>query len=829
MAYFARLVHGSKHLDLSDQSPFYVAQDWRPPGADRVPLVSGGTMANQFGGGELIYEQLVDRTMNVPLQIHGTASAQTHNAINRFDSFVARGLADKSEKLYFVWGPSNAVPYTPKWGQQFYKYEIKANLSGELSRLYGRAAGAIYSEYIELNVAFIIAPTAIGERQRVGSATGSILEHTWGTEDDLSRGLIIPAGTTNEVANPIFGHSTYDTSWTTGGDLDSNENTDTEFVLFGTSSAKLTAIGATNRYFRTSVNCATSDFTFSVYVKLPDGGAVSNSIVNIVYGGVAQTETYEAIGNGFYRMWCTDTGTGAAANFDIIVTAGYTVYVDMAMAVPGTYPRPPFHGDMLDVAWAGTAHNSDSTSTNARWRVDWDEIFDPAEFTVICAVRVDKASTAVTSDLYLWSVDLTADVIFFYDQSEADWRFSDGTNGALSAGAGTFSEGDILVFACVADPASGLVLYKNGSSIATNATYTPQAGANYLYIGSNTSAAARCEFTFLDFITFDRALSATEISNHYNDVIQHLSGGDGYGQVLNPIPWQWSDDGDSILDGCDDSTHENYLIYGGIPGNVPALTEWTISKSFGAALWLLLTDIPHDYWAKHIEIFFDDQSGTADASDCGGQHLEIATPTGVPRTAVSLTVKYPQLFNEKNIYFFVRAKHETTSGSVSAGRFISYNRGYIQDADVTLAVTTAYRLYYLGKLALKLPFDDNGTYEIITEINFGSSIASDTLWIDFFEAFAGNMLQIDLLSTDIPGGGGAATGPTSLYLNSSKKSGYYNNTQTYKPVITGDQLEFSPNKINMLVMYYADDGGTHSLTPAVTFGTNYITPRWSLV
>jgi len=761
----------------------------------------------------------------LPIRIQGDSAAETHGAVRRVVDFIQRGLADKSEKLYFVYGPSNAVPYVPLWGQQFLYYEIKSIFDVDLTRLYPIAE--LRSKTFFISLPLMIGPYALGQRQLVGSATGGILEQVYATPDGRSRGLIIPEVTTNLVPNPIFGNSTYSTGWTADANLALSENTKKNFVLFGDSSAKISSSDGASNTFYITITLAASTHAFSVYAKLTNGGTISDSVLTLSYAGTGLTETYTAIGDGWYKITATETGSGGASTFRIILAANYTAYIGGVQIETKAYSTPMCYGDQLDCSWASTVHNSASTRTVARWRLPVANFSIPqGTFEIIW--KAPYSSSVIPDNTRIFQTDRTSGFQLYWNSSNY-WTLNDGTNSENASGAASaFSTGDILVFHVVYGTA-GLDLYKNGVRIINGAAYNPLGDESYFYLGSSATPNQHSNGVYMGLTCYDREMSSTEIAARYGDIEDHLSGGDGYGQALMPIPWLWTDDGDNVLDGCDDSTRENWAMIGGIPGNSPAGVWTNMSKtSFGDAVDILITDIPFDKFQKHSGFSFYDASGTADASDCGGEHLDIGTPTALPRTEVSFTPDYPELFSGKNIYFFVRAKHQTTTGNVSAGRFIDYNRGYIKDSDVTLAVTTTYKLFYLGALRLSIPFDDGVDITITPSINFGSAIAASNLWIDFFEAFPGKMQTIDFVSTDVPGGGAALVYPTQLYLNMSDKTGY-TNTTTLSPSVTGEKLNLYPNALNMFVLYIAAGGAAHTLTPAVTITSLEVTPRWSLL
>ena len=156
------------------------------------------------------------------------------------------------------------------------------------------------------------------------------------------------------MPNPIFGHATYDNGWTTGANLVSSENKDPRFVLFGKSSAKLTAISTGTNTFTISVTAANiNTHAFSVFAKLPDGGVVSTTQIQLRYAGSDLVETYTHIGDGWYRVTATAAGVASAQNLVLSIAAGYTVYVDGVQMEESPYATPLMHGDLVGCSWAG--------------------------------------------------------------------------------------------------------------------------------------------------------------------------------------------------------------------------------------------------------------------------------------------------------------------------------------------------------------------------------------------------------------------------------------------------------------------------------------------
>lgn len=821
MGYYCRLQHGSKYRDLTTGA-YRVEQSWRPPGASVTALFGGGTMRSPYAGGEFIDERYEDRDINLPLQVRGDTAAETHQAVRALGAFIKSALADRSEKLYLVYGPSDAIPYTPKYGQQFYKYEIKALLGGDIGGRYGIAE--VRSKLIELSIPLRVAPFAVGEQQLVGSATGGILEHSYATPDGRSRGLSIPIGTTNKFDNPIFGNATYDTDYSvSNAALLKSQVTDKKFVFAGANSCELINTSASAQTLYQSIAAGnTNAHTVFAIVKRRDGAAVTSSDCQIFYNAV-KTSVYTHIGDSWYLVWWTGAGIAAATNTGLTMAAKRSLIVGAFQMEEKGYPTQLCYGDQLDCSWSGTAHATSSTSTRtaARWRTAWSNIGNAAEGSLYFAVTMHLAYNKYTANQWICETE-DSNFRIYWSQSNNLFVFSDGTT-TLTLSAGTFAA-HAHFYIYVTWTNTTMTMTINGSSDSD--TYTlPSAAPDLFYIGCTNAAGSQGVYTIHDFLSFTKAISAAEIAAHYASVSQHIGGGDGLGQALNPIPWLWTDDGDDTLDNNTDSTHENWAIIGGVPGNVQARSSWIFATdSFDVRLWILMSSFPWEFLRDHDDLFYIEASGTVDAGASGGAHYDIATPTALPRNSISITVPNPEVING-TVHFFVRAKHQTTAGNVSVGRFISYVNGYIQDVDKTIAVTTTYKWFYIGNLRFLDNPEMRALTNVIPSLNFGSAIAASNLWIDFGEAFCGDMLTVDPISTDIPGGGGSATAPTNVFIT-EKQARFENGT--YTPDLNGDIISVNPNRANMLVLYKANDAGDHSLSSYFGVTLN-ITPRWLLV
>lgn len=820
MGKYAKLKHGSKELDLSG-GDYCLMPEFTPPPPAPIPLLTGGNMLNRYAGGRRVDRSFSDRPMNVPLVISGDSAAETHGLVRRLVSFIESAMMDSSDPLYFVYGESDAIPYEPKWGQQFKYYEIK-DASQAIGNLYGIAS--IYESLIFVNLPMLVGPFAVGKRQLVGSATGSIRENTYTSPDGISRGTMIPEASTNKMTNPIFGHSTYNNGWTGGADTDITENTDDEYIIAGSSSARYVRTGNTAYTFTQSIDAGnTNDHTLSCYVKKQDGSAVTSSDV-VIYYGASKTTTYTAVGDGWYRIHASFAGISGATATGIAGASGTgkAFYVDGFHFTEEAYMTPLVHGDMLDCVWNSTDHESTSSSTAARWRIDGNSEMSIVEGCIRFVWLPDVDSTSVTGNRRFFATG-TSGMAFSWIGGSTQYKFEDGTNNDSSANT-SFTAGVPVVFHCVYG-FRGFEVFINGVLTAIDyATYTPQTIGN-LYVGSSASATEHINGTFLDLTIFDRALTAAEILDDYNNISDHVNGGDGYGQRINPIPWLWTYDGDNVLDSYCDSTHENYCVYGGIPGNIPADTIYHITPS-ATGVSIFVSNFGANYYVDLSECF-SDLSGHVDAGALGGEveQLTATTTAAFPFSASSnftsdlaskaldgLNARFLASISDAGSNLYIYAYAAGGNGTSS-----SSTRSIVADATRKYFVTyeTITPVSYANKFEWLLENDKN--YYIWLGRTTGSAVAE----IDYTQLFLGDFFTVENVDS---------SNTESFIINGRNAIEITSagiDSKTNK--IIGDTLDLYPNKMNHVVILSGTVGANTAFTRTVTITRTYTIPRWSIL
>ncbi len=823
MGYICKLVRGSLTLNLNS-APYSLASGFVPPAINEVASIAVGTSANRYGGGRKVDDRTLPRDYSFSVRVMGNSNKQCEAAIDRLDLFLRQGTDDNPN--YFIFKPDNNIPVDPLWGQDSASRRCKI-LKGHCEK-----SGDMYSEAdIRNRVIFADVTMTIngveGLLQRAGLAMGGIIENKMFSPDGVSRGLMIPEGTINIFDNPVFGNADPDNQYTTGAGAISATNADKDFVYPGaTNSIKLTCVTAATATFYQSITTAAVAHTHSAWVKKADGTAASATDVKIYYDA-AQTSTYTYLGNGITRVSFSNTPTAAAHNIGVILmTVGATIYLMGCQSEAKAYPTPLCWGDLMGCSWGGTAHADASTSTRtaAWWGVSAAKSLNIAEGTMVVVWMPDKANTELAADVWLFEEAFEFQARF--DNDDEKFYFTDGTN-TISSSATTYAANTPMVLHFVYE-AGSLKIYRAGAEIATGGTYTPHVFGDNLFLGTDESGANHCNGTFLGFHTYDYALSATEIANDYANIWQHVSGGDGYGQQLEPIPWTYSTDGDGVCDAYCDATHQDWIICGGIPGSLPAETILYVINSTADRS---LTIVNHQSPVFHSPSdYFLDKSGTADAAALGGQVLTVANVnlTAVLGAAVSIA---PAITRDLNQYpVRIWASLNDVGANLKIAPRVELNANSVGHTGDYRPITTS------ATLKQFITFDVDNMEN--PEIQYGKhSIYSDTLdyelWLQRSVSGAANVTidYLRVLFGDFTYIYNDVAANSRGFLVNGNEVYILNHTTLVVTKITtiqGKVFELHPDTLNHVIMLTGDLGSDTDNTKNTVISYIDVIPRWAL-
>lgn len=824
MGYIAKLTKGSRGLDLNS-GVYSLGLDFVPPPVNIAPLLASGTAANKQGSTKR-GERPIDRSWSFSVKVLGGSEAQCRMAATPLINMLALA-GDEDEPLYLEYRGNNDVSVEPIYGQYGtnLRYEIihagGTGVWGPYMAAGVREAGVFYT------VNLTIKPYALGKRQRLASATGGVLENTYGTADGRSRGLIIPEETVNKITNPTFGHaSDWDNDWSADGSLILEQNANPDFLIPGTSySAKLTSYAANQEFYQSIAAGNTNQHWLSCYARRPDGGVVSSTQV-VLYYGSAKTTTFRAVGNGWYRLLVTVSGIAAATNTGVQVQSGHSVYVTGFQFEEAAEVTPLCWGDLPGCSFSGTAYDSTSSRGEARLRVRSDDVLSVSQGTFRVALRMSLSNGRASFYFNeLAGMSLSHNV-------SSQTIFTDFTNSATAA-AQLWNANDIIVYHCTYGP-SGLALYRNGVSIATNGAYTPADFGTYLYIGTDSSIDFHCMDTFLDFSTFDRQLTAAQVLADYNNISPHISGGDGLGQQLAPVPWIWSKDGDDVVDNCDDSSLDNWIVCGGIPGNADAKTQiiTTSASSFNTLGSIYLTKYNMRTFRRPADLLFIDLSGTADANAAGGEFLRtsVSTTEGTIGFSVIDVADGNRNLVGKHLVALCRIKDNSAS-SVQLALRLTIGDTVHTTPFRTFTTATSYLLYPTAPLTVPslqgLLISDliaSGAMTLSIRAKRPAGVSTANLDLDYFALFHTPMEATSGGSTDF---GMAYEGNRAVGVGTTTEPGAVA-VHTGVLSLRGAALELSPNCYNFVMSLMGNATKNPTITLTMTYYI-YVTPKWELL
>jgi hypothetical protein len=754
---------------------------------------------------------------------------------------VARGGADIGTFLALVGtDPRNPVllevrqnsdvAAEPMWGEYGTnkKFEIVHASPPQVAPDYSlgnrRAGRGIFTSTLRVK------PFSHGNETILTRATGGILEDVLGWKDNLSRGLKIPEANENLHVNPVFGNSTYNTSWTDGANVTDSENRDEGFVLFGDSSVKLVASGGTaaGRSYTQSIDLSAIAFILSYYVKLPDSSAVSSTHCQVIYNGSTETTTYTAIGDdGWYRISASITGAAAAADCGLTVSDGYTIYMDAAQLEQNSYITPFCYGDLLGNSWSGTAHGGTigavqdtttdkSTRTVARVRLDVANSVSVAEGTIRVVWKPDKANTDFDAASKRLFEEDTGEVAGYFDGSNEEFKFTDGTNTVTNGAATTFSAGDVIILHFVWSPGSGLTIYKEGTSYGTNATYTPPTLGTYLYIGSTDGVIHHSGGTFMDFATYDKALTAAEVLADYNNINELTSDN----QRVGSIPYIWTVDGDEQVDNTNASGSGKYAycVVGGIPGTEPAKTrlETTLGQSISATkdVYFSLLDLPEGDFIDVETLLYDAGNTTSvttnPTADDPIDHLNLRWLFSGREYIRLTTITDTDGDNDLRMANIFYPGGLTSAYAAFIGEFVAK------------AANTTAAMFKTGGIVGNSPLESfpltnrNVRSATYMKRDSGTNNVTTTSSRVFFEP---------LFWATTPG---SISNPELVY---EEGEGYWEDTNIIQvqAEIIGSVIRLLPNRTNIIQNFIGQEGQAYTSTDTITYTRVFVTPRYALL
>lgn len=829
MGYQARLVYGQRVirrlLNLVDTT--YSLHTFAPP-----PLTSGGE-------GEVDIYKLPDRAISFDVRILGGSIPETHGAVARIQEMLDLAK-DESDRLYFEFTPTDDVPYRQIIFGQYgapYRYWIKSGFISMSGRLPYDTGGETREKALIVTLNLVCAAWAEGIEQRIGMAKGGVLEDTIATPNRISRGLIIPPVTGaggNLITNPVFDNANWVYGWSLSTGITATANYDPRYIIHGNASAYVTNSNAAAQQFTFALTAgSTANHVLSIYAKLSDGGVISATQCSLFYATV-KTTTYTPVGNGWYRLSVEMAGIASLQNAGIEVNPGYGVYVDGAQFEPANYVTPLCVGDMLGCAWAGTRHASASTRAVGALKYDI-SIIDRGQGTLRIVWKSPHANTEYGSDSAVF-FDASGTHVFigYFAGADDKYYFTIGSD-TVSSSATTFSAGDIIVMHFVWGPVT-MKIYVNGSQVATGSAFsTPTLDPN-IFIGTDTVPAQHSMGTYMGLASWNRILTATEIANEYSAIYDHITGGDGYGQQLEALPYFWTKDGDGVLDNVDDTNRDNWGAMGGIQGSLPAYLLADVYPSAAESVNYIHASVPYFDFILPTNQWYNELSGTSDTAGSSGEAYQSVTMSGAGSTSIDFNPAKPWLWNG-NFHFFMRAAVESGANltvTVTPYAVLGPSSGTkLYGNPQPCVLTTTYKWYSLGRILGNLPglvLDHqklNITVGILLEWGAG---ASHTGKLDYLMVVNGGYLRMIEV--------GSATWAYIIFNDrevfTEDDNAYSINFPEDRMPTRGEFIQPQPHKYTLLWFSNADHNSAHVLenTCQMNYASNmglHITSRYGLL
>jgi hypothetical protein len=277
-----------------------------------------------------------------------------------------------------------------------------------------------------------------------------------------------------------------------------------------------------------------------------------------------------------------------------------------------------------------------------------------------------------------------------------------------------------------------------------------------------------------------------------------------------------------VVDNCTDATRNHYAIAAGIQGSTEAETE--IRGVAGTAFsGLHLSNFATRRYINPSE-FFSDSSGTADAAAVGGS----AKVTSLSTSSQQLTnpslnwykYEYPE-FDAMQFYMLARIKDATT-GYIRIQPYVTSNSGITSgmlDFSRPYATGTGYRLFRTNIGTTQKYYAGYDTALEAVRMKGYRNSGTDNLSLDYSVMFPrpylycslGDIASFTLTEKRLAVIGGGPSPGWIAVVNA-----------------VGDQIEFVPNKYNILQSLMGRDDADPALAYTLTY-TVYITPRYNLL
>jgi hypothetical protein len=839
-------------VEAGNSRSIWLAQGGFNPNAGQSNVVySGGSI--YFDGEERVRSNRDNARMSLTYNMQAGSAIEfgyLQGQVNRFAADVRR-LHERGEGqkvwLEYRWQDDLASLPAPVWGQLSQYYEILDIEPAWPDDLHGGML--LGGKMVGVVATLVCKPYAIGLEQAAGIAAGTVLE------DD--EGVIITRDTVNQCANPSFAHDTWNQGWSVSSvpNLNATQETRDGFTRSYNSAARLANKSTSTDYNYTSTITFTSseDVYLSCYVRRLDGEAVTSADMEMYAISAAQTTTFlETPYPGWYRAFASVTHTSGAQAYGVEIKAGRSVIIDdvqcelerqSAVTTTGAHPNSFVNGDMLGVSWAGTEHYSNSTSTDGSIEFDLTHELT-GTFTIsgwvtpLWAVPTQQTPYLATIFDYCVSGAGTDVVNLSYDGNNTRWDYSKIVDSTSYGGTvnDTLAYGTPVHLALV-QTESDLILYVDGA-VAHTDNNVPAAldnlNAGVLVFGESDDASrgASPNVKYDGWRIWDVPLTATQIDTIYDNELPIKTAGGCIGK----FPYLWANDGDGSIENADgeisSADNDNWLVVGGVSGDVEATVEWQLTPSLTtqpSTLWLGRKALENDVRFEPYGTFWIDFDATADVGNSSGDgHAtpQVLASGGASPVEMDDTVDSPEYLRGRTQ---VLMRLRVTAGIAEIRPHFQIGTSTIILGDIIEVATNANFLFrgyaawdmwidwrqsaaptYMRAGIQIHDVDDNGTNVTADYIQF---LPYPMCRVEYVTAATMTLASGDTI---------VIRGRDAYVLDASN-----DDNELYQLEHSGEDVTVEPNKLNYIMVNQATEGEQVNFSANVTAAA-LITPRYLL-
>lgn len=319
----------------------------------------------------------------------------------------------------------------------------------------------------------------------------------WWTEADS--GILISCATTNKVLNPSAGAAT---NYAAMGAA--TVTTSSDYIYRGNKSFKVVTTAAANDGISLTLGALANAVHYATIRVYGAWATQQLSLDNANWNAPTLLGTDGAWNIYGYSFLAAQANASTTLYIRQSDATARTLYIDCIQVEPTAYPTPYVDGALgLNHTWSGAAHAS--TSSRGAATLIFSNPFGSTAGTLAMTWTPTADNTGATR--YLFS---EGNLKGYFNSTDDKLYFTDGTN-TISTAALTFSglTAQRLAFTW---SASGLKIYRNGSSAASGVTYTAPTLGEFLYIGSDTAGVNQAGAWIDDLVVLSVEATTTAIA-----------------------------------------------------------------------------------------------------------------------------------------------------------------------------------------------------------------------------------------------------------------------------------------------------------------------------